>query len=49
MFLLSSTREDAKAAMFPPADALERLEMLRDFDPKLRRALSRRWTEIKAR
>ena len=31
-----------------PAD-LKRLEMLRDFDPKMRRALSRMWTEIKVR
>jgi spermidine/putrescine transport system substrate-binding protein len=39
----------AEPAMFPPAEALERLEMLRDFDPKLRRTLSRMWTEIKVR
>ena len=32
----------------PPAD-LRRLEMLRDFDPRMRRALSRMWTEIKVR
>jgi spermidine/putrescine transport system substrate-binding protein len=35
--------------IFPPAAALSRLEMLRDFDPKLRRSLSRMWTEIKVR
>ncbi len=29
-------------------DDLRRLEMLRDFDPKTRRLLSRMWTEIKA-
>jgi hypothetical protein len=28
---------------------LQRLEMLRDFDPKTRRVLSRMWTEIKVR
>lgn len=39
----------AEPAMFPSAEALGRLEMLRDFDPKLRRALSRMWTEIKVR
>ena len=32
----------------PPAD-LPRLEMLRDFDAKTRRLLSRMWTEIKVR
>jgi spermidine/putrescine transport system substrate-binding protein len=36
-------------AIFPPAATLGRLEMLRDFDPKLRRTLSRMWTEIKVR
>ncbi|MBI5923398.1 MAG: spermidine/putrescine ABC transporter substrate-binding protein [Betaproteobacteria bacterium] len=36
-------------AIFPPAAELRRLEMLRDFDPQLRRALSRMWTEVKVR
>lgn len=36
-------------AIFPPPADLQRLEMLRDFDPQLRRALSRMWTEIKVR
>lgn len=35
--------------IFPPPAALARLEMLRDFAPKMRRALSRMWTEIKVR
>ena len=35
--------------IFPPSEELQRLEMLRDFDPKTRRALSRMWTEIKVR
>jgi spermidine/putrescine transport system substrate-binding protein len=35
--------------IFPPASDLPRLEMLRDFDPKTRRLLSRMWTEIKVR
>ncbi|MBL8394761.1 MAG: spermidine/putrescine ABC transporter substrate-binding protein [Candidatus Accumulibacter sp.] len=35
--------------IFPPAADLQRLEMLRDFDPKTRRLLSRMWTEIKVR
>ena len=39
----------AEPAIFPPAADLARLEMLRDFDPALRRALSRFWTEIKVR
>ena len=39
----------AEPAIFPPAPTMGRLEMLRDFDPKLRRALSRMWTEIKVR
>ena len=39
----------AEPAIFPPAHDLARLEMLRDFEPKLRRALSRMWTEIKVR
>ena len=36
-------------AIFPPPEELRRLEMLRDFDPGMRRALSRMWTEIKVR
>lgn len=39
----------AEPAIFPPPETLSRLEMLRDFDPKLRRTLSRMWTEIKVR
>lgn len=39
----------AEPAIFPPPEALPRLEMLRDFEPKLRRTLSRMWTEIKVR
>ncbi|MFA6314092.1 MAG: spermidine/putrescine ABC transporter substrate-binding protein [Sterolibacterium sp.] len=39
----------ANPAIFPPPAELHRLEMLRDFDPQLRRALSRMWTEIKVR
>lgn len=39
----------AEPAIFPPAADLARLEMLRDFDPALRRNLSRLWTEIKVR
>ena len=35
--------------IFPPPDDLRRLEMLREFDPKTRRILSRMWTEIKVR
>ncbi|WP_300454343.1 spermidine/putrescine ABC transporter substrate-binding protein [Accumulibacter sp.] len=35
--------------IFPPPEELRRLEMLRDFDPKTRRLLSRMWTEIKVR
>jgi spermidine/putrescine transport system substrate-binding protein len=35
--------------IFPPAEGLARLEMLRDFDPRMRRTLSRMWTEIKVR
>jgi spermidine/putrescine transport system substrate-binding protein len=34
-------------AIFPSPAALARLEMLRDFEPKTRRTLSRLWTEIK--
>jgi spermidine/putrescine transport system substrate-binding protein len=36
-------------ALFPPPATQRSLEMLRDFDPKLRRSLSRMWTEIKVR
>jgi hypothetical protein len=39
----------AEPAIFPSPEMLRRLEMLRDFDPKMRRALSRMWTEIKVR
>jgi spermidine/putrescine transport system substrate-binding protein len=39
----------ANPGIFPPAADLARLEMLRDFDPKMRRTLSRMWTEIKVR
>ena len=39
----------AEPAIFPPPADLARLEMLRDFDPGLRRTLSRLWTEIKVR
>jgi spermidine/putrescine transport system substrate-binding protein len=39
----------AEPAIFPPPQTLRHLEMLRDFDPKLRRTLSRMWTEIKVR
>ncbi len=39
----------ANPGIFPPPAELQRLEMLRDFDPKLRRTLSRMWTEIKVR
>jgi len=39
----------ANPGIFPPPADLTRLEMLRDFDPKLRRQLSRMWTEIKVR
>ena len=35
--------------IFPPPADLARLEMLRDFDPALRRVLSRMWTEIKVK
>lgn len=37
----------AEPAIFPPPETLARLEMLRDFDPAMRRRLSRMWTEIK--
>jgi spermidine/putrescine transport system substrate-binding protein len=36
-------------AVFPDADSLKRLEMLRDLDRKQRRVLNRIWTEIKLR
>lgn len=36
-------------SIFPPAREVERMVMLRDFDPRLRRVLSRLWTEIKVR
>jgi spermidine/putrescine transport system substrate-binding protein len=36
-------------AIFPDAESLSRLEMLRDLDRKQRRLLSRLWTEIKLR
>jgi spermidine/putrescine transport system substrate-binding protein len=36
-------------AIFPTARDVARLEMLRDFDAKSRRILSRMWTEIKVR
>jgi spermidine/putrescine transport system substrate-binding protein len=39
----------AEPGIFPPPADLARLEMLRDFDPAMRRALSRMWTEIKVR
>ncbi len=39
----------ANPGIFPPEGDLSRLEMLRDFDPRLRRTLSRMWTEIKVR
>jgi spermidine/putrescine transport system substrate-binding protein len=39
----------AEPAIFPPSGDLARLEMLRDFDPAMRRTLSRLWTEIKVR
>lgn len=38
-----------EAAIFPPPAVLQKLEMLRDFDPHLRRSLARMWTEIKVR
>lgn len=36
-------------AIFPPTVSLEKLQMLRDFDVRNRRLLSRLWTEIKVR
>ncbi|HRE16806.1 MAG TPA: extracellular solute-binding protein, partial [Rhodocyclaceae bacterium] len=38
-----------EVALFPKAEELKRLEMLRDLAPKQRRLLSRMWTEIKVR
>ncbi|MRR49440.1 MAG: spermidine/putrescine ABC transporter substrate-binding protein [Rhodocyclaceae bacterium] len=38
-----------EAAIFPTPRDMTRLEMLRDFDPKTRRVLSRMWTEIKVK
>jgi spermidine/putrescine transport system substrate-binding protein len=35
--------------IFPDTERLKRLEMIRDFDPRERRILSRMWTEIKVR
>lgn len=39
----------ADPAIFPPPAYLKRLEMPSDFVPKMRRALSRMWAEIKLR
>ena len=39
----------ANKAIFPEAELLSRLEMLRDLDRRQRRLLSRLWTEIKLR
>ncbi|MCK9379727.1 MAG: spermidine/putrescine ABC transporter substrate-binding protein [Sulfuritalea sp.] len=39
----------AEEGLFPPPQTLARLEMLRDFEPKMRRTLARMWTEIKVR
>jgi len=39
----------AEPGIFPPASDLARMEMIRDFDPAMRRTLSRMWTEIKVR
>lgn len=36
-------------AIFPPPAEVGRLQMLRDFDPRMRRLLARMWTEIKVR
>ena len=38
-----------ETAIFPPAETLRRLEMLRDLEPKQRRLMSRLWTEIKVK
>ncbi len=37
----------ADRGIFPPPEVLLRLEMLRDFDPQMRRRLARMWIEIK--
>ncbi|MDO8934153.1 MAG: extracellular solute-binding protein, partial [Rhodocyclaceae bacterium] len=39
----------AEPALLPPPQALSALEMLRNFEPKTRRALARMWTEVKVR
>lgn len=39
----------AEPGIFPPPGDVARLDMLRDFDPRMRRTLSRLWTEIKVR
>lgn len=36
-------------AIFPPPKELKRLQMIRDFDAKSRRTLSRMWTEVKVK
>lgn len=36
-------------AIFPPPEELKRLQMIRDFDAKSRRTLSRMWTEVKVK
>ncbi len=36
-------------AIFPPPEQVQKMVMLRDFEPHLRRVLSRLWTEIKVR
>lgn len=38
-----------EVSIFPPPEALKRLEMLRDLEPKQRRLMSRLWTEIKVK
>lgn len=38
-----------EAAIFPPPAERQRLEMLRDLEPKERRLMSRLWTEIKVK
>ena len=35
--------------IFPDADMLKNLEMIRDFEPHERRILGRMWTEIKVK
>lgn len=39
----------ANRALFPDAELFKRLEMLRDYDRRTRRALNRLWVEIKVR